>query len=58
MLEKAKNYRSILIEEAVQADEALMEKFFNEGEEAITEDELARSSQARNRWPILPRYWW
>ncbi len=40
MLEKAKNYRSMLVEEAVQADEALMEKFFSEGEEAITEAEL------------------
>ena len=47
MLEKAKNYRSILIEEAVQADEALMEKFFNEGEEAITEDELKRALRKR-----------
>ena len=47
MLEKAKNYRSILIEEAVQADEALMEKFFNEGEESITEDELKRALRKR-----------
>jgi elongation factor G len=47
MLEKAKNYRSILVEEAVQADEALMEKFFNEGEEAITEDELKRALRKR-----------
>ena len=47
MLEKAKNYRSILVEEAVQADEALMEKFFNEGEEAITEDELKAALRKR-----------
>ncbi|MBP5675364.1 elongation factor G [Candidatus Saccharibacteria bacterium] len=40
MLEKAKNYRSMLVEEAVQADEALMEKYFSQGEEAITEAEL------------------
>lgn len=40
MLEKAKNYRSMLVEEAVQADETLMEKFFEQGEEAITVDEL------------------
>lgn len=47
MLEKAKNYRSILVEEAVQADEELMEKFFNEGEEAITVDELKRALRKR-----------
>ena len=40
MVEKAKNYRSMLVEEAVQADEALMEKYFSQGEEAITEAEL------------------
>ena len=39
MLEKAKNYRSMLVEEAVQADEVLMEKYFNQGEEAISESE-------------------
>ena len=33
MVEKAKHYRSMLVEEAVQADEALMEKFFEEGDE-------------------------
>ena len=47
MLEKAKNYRSMLVEEAVQADEALMEKFFNEGEEAITVDELKSALRKR-----------
>ena len=40
MKEKAKNARAMLVEEAVQADEALMEKFFDKGEEAITVDEL------------------
>ena len=40
MVEKAKNARSMLVEEAVSADETLMEKFFNEGEEAITAEEL------------------
>ncbi len=40
MLEKAKNARSILVEEAVQADEALLEKFFDQGEDAITPEEL------------------
>ena len=47
MLEKAKNARSILVEEAVQADEALMEKFFNEGEEAITIPELKAALRKR-----------
>ena len=40
MKEKAKNYRSMLVEEAVQADEELMNKFFEQGEDAITVDEL------------------
>ena len=47
MLEKAKNYRSMLVEEAVQADEAIMEKYFNEGEEAITVDELKTALRKR-----------
>ena len=47
MVEKAKHYRSMLVEEAVQADEALMEKFFNEGEDAITEDELKKALRKR-----------
>ena len=47
MVEKAKHYRSMLVEEAVQADEALMEKFFNEGEDAITEDELKAALRKR-----------
>ena len=40
MAEKAKNARALLVEEAVAADEELMNKYFEEGEEAITEDEL------------------
>ena len=47
MLEKAKNARSILIEEAVAADENLMEKFFNQGEEAISEIELKAALRKR-----------
>lgn len=47
MLEKAKNYRSMLIEEAVQADEKLMEKFFEEGEDAITAAELKAALRKR-----------
>ncbi len=40
MLEKAKNARSLLVEAAVEADDALMEKFFEGGEDAISVDEL------------------
>jgi len=47
MQEKAKNYRSMLVEEAVQADEALMEKFFEQGEEAITPEELKKALRKR-----------
>lgn len=47
MLEKAKNYRSMLVEEAVQADETLMEKYFNQGEEAISEAELKLALRKR-----------
>jgi len=47
MLEKAKNARAILIEEAVQADETLLEKFFDQGEESITVDELKAALRKR-----------
>ncbi len=47
MVEKAKNYRSMLVEEAVQADEALMEKFFSEGEDSITPEELKKALRKR-----------
>ncbi len=47
MVEKAKNARSMLVEEAVQADEALMEKFFDQGEDAITVDELKSALRKR-----------
>ena len=40
MLDKAKKARALLVEEAVAADEGLMNKYFAEGEEAITEAEL------------------
>lgn len=47
MIEKAKHYRSMLIEEAVQADDALMDKYFNQGEEAISEAELKTALRKR-----------
>lgn len=47
MLEKAKNARSLLVENAVEADDALMMKFFDEGEEAITTEELKSALRKR-----------
>ncbi len=47
MLEKAKNARSLLVENAVEADDELMMKFFDEGEEAITIDELRGALRKR-----------
>lgn len=40
MVEKAKNARSLLVENAVEADDELMMRFLDEGEESITKDEL------------------
>jgi elongation factor G len=40
MLDKAKKYRSLLIENAVAEDEALLEKFFEVGEEGLTNEEI------------------
>ena len=47
MLDKAKNARAVLVEEAVSADEALMEKFFEGGEDAISTDELKSALRKR-----------
>ncbi len=47
MLEKAKNARAVLVEEAVSADEKLMEKFFEGGEEAISTEELKSALRKR-----------
>ena len=47
MLDKAKKARAILVEEAVSADEGLMNKYFNQGEEAITEAELKAALRKR-----------
>lgn len=47
MLEKAKNARSLLVENAVEADDELMMKFLNQGEEAITVDELKMALRKR-----------
>jgi elongation factor G len=46
MLEKAKRYRSLLIENAVAEDESLMERFFEVGEEGLTTDEIKHAIRA------------
>jgi len=43
MVEKAKHYRSLLIENAVAEDEELLEKFLEVGEEGLTEEEIKRA---------------
>lgn len=43
MLDKAKKYRSLLIENAVAEDEELLEKYFEVGEEGLTEQDIIRA---------------
>ena len=40
MMDQVQKYRSLLIENAVAEDEAMLEKFFEVGEEGLTEDEI------------------
>ena len=47
MLEKAKNARSLLVENAVEADDELTMKFLDQGEDAITVDELKMALRKR-----------
>lgn len=47
MLEKAKNARSLLVENAVEADDELMMKFLEEGEDSITISELKTALRKR-----------
>ena len=47
MVEKAKNARSLLVENAVEADDELMMKFLDEGEDAITTEELKAALRQR-----------
>lgn len=47
MLEKAKNARSLLVEAAVEADDELMMRFLDEGEESINVDELKSALRKR-----------
>ena len=43
MFDKAKEYRTKLVEKAVETDDALFERYLEEGEDSITEDELRAS---------------
>jgi len=47
MVEKSKNARDLLVEAAVEAEDELMEKFFEGGAEAITKEELKRALRKR-----------
>src|ERR1044072_2102549 len=43
MMDKVKKYRSLLIENAVAEDEAMLEKFFEVGEEGLTTEEIKKA---------------
>ena len=43
MLDKAQKYRSLLIENAVAEDEAMLEKYFEVGEDGLSEDEVRQA---------------
>jgi elongation factor G len=43
MLDEAKKYRSLLVENAVAEDEAMLEKYFEVGEEGLTEEEIRQA---------------
>ena len=43
MLDKAKKYRSLLIENAVAEDEVILEKYFDVGEEGLTESDIKQA---------------
>lgn len=46
MMDKVKKYRSLLIENAVAEDEAMMERFFEVGEDGLTTDEIKHAIRA------------
>ena len=46
MLDQAKKYRSLLIENAVAEDEKLLEKYFEVGEEGLSTDEIKQAIRA------------
>jgi elongation factor G len=43
MMDQVKKYRSLLIENAVAEDEAMLEKYFEVGEEGLSEEEIKRA---------------
>jgi elongation factor G len=43
MMDKVKKYRSLLIENAVAEDEAMLEKYFEVGEEGLSEEEITQA---------------
>src|SRR3989344_3629167 len=43
MTEKVKKYRSLLVENAVAEDEAILEKYFEVGEEGLSHDEIRQA---------------
>jgi elongation factor G len=43
MMDQVKKYRSLLIENAVAEDEAMLEKFFEVGEDGLSEDEIKQA---------------
>src|SRR5476651_41154 len=43
MLDKAKKYRSLLVENAVAEDEEILEKYFEVGEEGLTVEEIKKA---------------
>lgn len=47
MVEKAQNARNLLVEAAVEAEDDLMEKFFEGGADAISNEELKRALRKR-----------
>ena len=46
MMDQVKRYRSLLIENAVAEDEALLEKYFEVGEEGLSTDEVKQAIRA------------
>lgn len=46
MMEKAKRYRSLLVENAVAEDEQMLEKYLEVGEEGLSEDDVKKAIRA------------
>ncbi len=46
MKEKAQRYRSLLVEATVEYDDALLEKYLEEGEDSLSEDEVRKAVRA------------